>query len=153
MILAIHIPGMPVAKGRPRFTGNGHVFTPKKSRDWETHASWCAREIMRGRVPIGGPVTVEIIAVFPVPVSWPKWKQDAAYTDQLHHTTTPDCDNIAKAAKDAMNGIAWVDDAQVVSLQVDKRYGQEPGVYVSITTIDGLCTQTKHRPQPERSAA
>jgi len=104
---------------------------------------------MRGRAPISGPVTVNIIAVFPVPVSWPKWKQDAAYNDQLHHTAKPDEDNVGKAAKDAMNGIAWDDDAQVVSSRVDKRYGQEPGVYVNISTIDGLCTQTKCKPKIE----
>ncbi len=35
----------------------------------------------------------------------------------------PDCDNIAKIILDALNGLAYDDDAQVVKLYVEKRYG------------------------------
>lgn len=35
-------------------------------------------------------------------------------------TYKPDADNIAKAVLDAMNGLAFVDDSQVVSLSVTK---------------------------------
>jgi len=40
-----------------------------------------------------------------------------------------DVDNYAKAALDVLNGNAWVDDIQIISLTVDKRFalvGEEP---------------------------
>lgn len=36
------------------------------------------------------------------------------------HTKKPDADNVLKAVLDALNGLAWVDDAQVFSATVRK---------------------------------
>lgn len=42
----------------------------------------------------------------------------------------PDLDNIAKIACDALNGMLWRDDAQVIALHVQKLYGDRPGLSV-----------------------
>jgi Holliday junction resolvase RusA-like endonuclease len=44
----------------------------------------------------------------------------------------PDADNISKIALDSLNGIVWVDDAQVVSLFIRKRYATEAGLDIVI---------------------
>ena len=44
----------------------------------------------------------------------------------------PDWDNVAKAITDSLNGIVYVDDAQIVSVYVSKRYSAEAGVGVTI---------------------
>ena len=44
----------------------------------------------------------------------------------------PDLDNIAKGILDAMNGIIYKDDVQVVRLSLQKHYSTEPGVYTMI---------------------
>jgi Holliday junction resolvase RusA-like endonuclease len=51
-------------------------------------------------------------------------------------TVKPDADNVAKIVLDALNGSAFCDDAQVVHLQVLKRYAEEPGVKVRITVYE-----------------
>ncbi|MBQ2175307.1 MAG: RusA family crossover junction endodeoxyribonuclease, partial [Alphaproteobacteria bacterium] len=40
----------------------------------------------------------------------------------LKHTVKPDLDNLTKALLDALNDIAWHDDAQIVDLQIRKEY-------------------------------
>lgn len=48
----------------------------------------------------------------------------------------PDLDKLARAALDALTGVVFLDDAQVVDLVVRKRYtdpGQQPGVSVEIS--------------------
>lgn len=37
-------------------------------------------------------------------------------------TYKPDADNVTKLVMDALNGVAWVDDAQVTDLNVHKKY-------------------------------
>jgi Holliday junction resolvase RusA-like endonuclease len=51
-------------------------------------------------------------------------------------TTKPDTDNIAKICLDALNGIAYHDDAQIVELQVSKLYSDEPRVVVWLAVIE-----------------
>lgn len=47
----------------------------------------------------------------------------------------PDIDNVVKAVLDALNGVAYRDDTQVVELHVRKSYSEKPRVEVSIEKI------------------
>lgn len=50
----------------------------------------------------------------------------------------PDLDNYCKAVMDALNGVAWVDDGQVVKLTASKLYAagkEEPGVTIKIIEV------------------
>ena len=52
--------------------------------------------------------------------------------NEIRPTKKPDCDNIAKICLDALNGLAYVDDSQVVCLSVSKMYAKEPKVVISL---------------------
>lgn len=79
------------------------------------------------------PVSVRILALFPIPKSTTKKDRARIQAGQLHPTKKPDADNIAKIICDALNGVAWGDDTQVVELTVGKRYTQDaPQVIVGI---------------------
>ena len=44
-----------------------------------------------------------------------------------------DCENLVKAVNDALNGIAFVDDSQVVHQDITKRFDRaNPGVWIEI---------------------
>ena len=101
-------------KARPRYA-RGRMYTPSSTTNAE-HA--IAREWRRvagnAHAPKGRPVRVDITTERPLPKSRPKrvtWE---------HDTFKPDCDNVAKLVLDGLNGVAWHDDAQVVSLHVRK---------------------------------
>ena len=49
----------------------------------------------------------------------------------------PDCDNIAKIILDSLNGIAYADDKQIISLSVEKYYGDTPKVCLILQEDSG----------------
>lgn len=126
--LSITIPGAPVAKGRPRVTtfgGHARAYTPGKTRRYEDLIRLEAGRAMEGRELLAGPLSVQVNAFVPIPKSMTKAKRAAALEGALRPTTRPDCDNYAKTM-DALNGIAWQDDSQVVTLHVAKHYSDHP---------------------------
>jgi len=58
--VTVIINGEPVAKGRPRMTRRGFVYTPAATRKFEAHSRPSAQLAMDGRPPIDVPVLVEL---------------------------------------------------------------------------------------------
>ena len=55
--------------------------------------------------------------------------------DKVFPTVKPDTDNIAKSILDSLNNIAYLDDKQVVKLEVEKYYSDVASVVVMIDEI------------------
>lgn len=143
-IAMIQIPGTPIGKARARVTMSG-TFTPKKTKEWERDARKIAAMKMQGVHPTSGPVFVEVSAYFHPSASWPAWKQDAAMEGHVCHTKKPDGDNIAKAATDALNGIVWIDDAQIVDLRVRKRFGTHEHLRIDVYAVAASPSQISNK--------
>jgi Holliday junction resolvase RusA-like endonuclease len=126
------VPGEPVAKGRPRFARVGqHIrtFTPEKSVRYEDTVRLFAQA---AGVPIlSGPVRVTIDAVW----SMKGTPLKKGLRPSVPKATKPDADNVAKALCDALNGIAWHDDGQVVELVVRKRHAAQGEAARTVVTI------------------
>ena len=101
--VTIVIAGPAVAKGRPRATRKGFIYTPAKTRKYEAHGRLAAQLAMNGRPPIAVPVRAEITVDLPVPTSWSMKRRDAALRGDIRPTTKPDADNYLKSALDAIN--------------------------------------------------
>lgn len=126
--LSIIIPGPPVPKGRVRVAlraGRPMAYTPGKTRRYEDLIRLEGGRAMEGRALLAGPLAVEVRAFLPIPKSLNKTKRAAAIEGSLRPTTRPDADNFAKVI-DGLNGIAWADDAQIVTLLVTKHYSERP---------------------------
>ena len=139
MTIHFHIPGQPVGKGRPRIGKVGphaRMFTPAKTVNYESTIALFAAQAMAGRALLTGPVNLQMRVDFPIPASWSMKKQRAAEAGQILPTVKPDSDNIVKAVCDAINGVVWKDDVQVVDLTVKKRYSVQPGVAVRIDEME-----------------
>lgn len=139
MRISFIVPGTPIAKGRPKFAKRGafvKVYTPEKTANYETLVGWYARSAKPDDIDLlTGPLKVEIHASIEIPSSWSKTKRVMALNGDLNPTTKPDLDNLAKGVLDAMNGIIYVDDKQVVSLECTKRYSTYAGVWVIIEPV------------------
>ena len=123
------IPGKPVAKGRPRFAMRGIkaiAYTPDKTKQWERDARLIIKAGMKGKPPLEGPVYGDFFFFMPKPK---KMKRK-------HHTIKPDIDNFIKSAFDAMNGIVFVDDAQIVRMTARKEYSDDPRVVIHVSEIE-----------------
>jgi Holliday junction resolvase RusA-like endonuclease len=143
--------GKPEPKGRPRaYIRNGCVgmYTPENTVLFEHRVAITAKKAMTAAVSsfdkwldiklagdATGPIQVNLKAYFQIPKSWSKKKQAAAMAGQIWHTTKPDKDNIEKAVCDALNGILYKDDSQVVRGISEKLYGI-PRVEVEVIALD-----------------
>lgn len=137
MKIKFTIPGTPVAKARPRITRSGHAYTPKKTADYEMRVKICVMQLMAVQRlrPTTEAVRLTVQAFFPIPASWTKAKKEKALNGDLKHTTKPDFDNVEKAIQDAMNGIVYKDDSQIVLVAGSKEYASEPRVEVTVETV------------------
>ena len=113
------VPGVPIGKGRPRVTSHG-TYTPQKTRDYEQKVRLCWQTQSGAVLPSGVPLMAEIRAYFPIPKSVPKRRRGAM--EGMFHISRPDCDNIAKAILDSLNGLAYHDDSAVQLGSVWKIY-------------------------------
>jgi len=67
------------------------------------------------------PLKIDILALFKKP-KFTKKQEALNLVENRYPIKKPDADNIAKAILDGLNGVAYDDDASVVTLSVDKRY-------------------------------
>lgn len=131
MTASFFVPGEPKAQPRVKafrrgkFTG---VYTPKTADAWKQAVKDSWKKSSYPKFP-WCPLGVSLSFTMPRPKSHYRANGLLKPTQQLMHTKKPDCDNIAKAVLDALTDAgAWTDDAQVVLLNVAKRWchaGQE----------------------------
>jgi Holliday junction resolvase RusA-like endonuclease len=107
---SFYFPVTPVAKGRPRFSKFGGAYTPKKTRDAEKELRDLA--VLCKCKPFENAICVTISFSMPRPKS----------VTRRYHTIKPDADNIVKGVCDALNGVLYTDDAQIIELHVKKFY-------------------------------
>ena len=118
------VPGEPRGKDRPRFTRNGRTYTTRKTIDYEKRIRTAYQE-QYGQMPVlEGPICMVITAIFPIPKSDTKRTRENKLAGRLLPTRKPDTDNIMKAICDALNGIAYKDDSQIVECHLTKQYGE-----------------------------
>lgn len=123
MIQKIVIPGEPVPKGRPRFTRDGRTYTPKKTARHEAEVKLAWKRCGYAPFPAGTPIRMDVRFTMQMPKSWSGKKRAAIDgTPCVKHV---DIDNLLKTVQDALNGLAFADDSQVVMITADKRWGQE----------------------------
>ena len=135
------IEGVPVPKGRPRF-GRGHVYTPLKTKNAEALISTVGKKMMAGKKPFTGPVKVDATFMVDVPKSWPKKRQGMPINDILLPTSARvgDVDNLLKTVTDAINGIVYEDDRQIITATATKLYTAKGSArtIIEIEEIDTL---------------
>jgi Holliday junction resolvase RusA-like endonuclease len=137
--ISFTVPGQPVAKGRPKIgsrNGQPMMYAPERTVSYESTVKLFAAQAMRGRPLITGPVRLVMNVALQIPASWSGKKQRAARTGESLPTGKPDADNVIKMICDALNGVVWKDDTQVVNIDMCKRYSDEPGVRVRVHQIN-----------------
>ena len=129
------VEGTPVPKGRPRFARRGKfvsTYSPKTTVDYESKVSEAAKLAMAGADPLETPVAAYVYIRLPVPKSYSKQRTKDCLYGFEKPTKRPDVDNIVKSVLDALNGVVYQDDCQIVSIHATKCYASEPGVDVMI---------------------
>lgn len=103
----------PVPKQSYRAVRGGGYTDPRVTA-WQRSIAKEAREAMQGCAPFAGPVSMRVLF-------------------RLGNVRRVDLDNLNKAVCDALNGIVFVDDAQVVNLLLLKQINRDdPGIDVYV---------------------
>lgn len=134
MLLEFEINKKPVAQARPRFYVRHHglkhfvgAYDPVKCKSFKEVVGWHAKIIAMEKglkEPVKGPIAISITF------------QMGLNGKEVYHTKRPDIDNLAKAVKDALRGVIYHDDSQIVEAHLFKRFG-EPQVKIKISTLNG----------------
>lgn len=133
--IKLTITGQPIAKKRPRFVRRGAfvgTYNPQETEEgrwlWEARQQWAGQ-------PMEGPVSLDVLFVMPIPKSASKKAKAAMLAGEVWHTKKPDLDNMEKWVCDCLNGSAWGDDSQVVSMSSRKIYGESPRTEIVIRSM------------------
>ena len=141
MTIFFEIPGDAQAQGRPRAgkTKRGKVvmYDPQESRDYKSYVRLIASQ-HRPNNPLEGQLEVFINIYRRMPKSITKKRRQAVIEGIHRPITKPDLTNIAKGIEDALNGIIYKDDSQIVDLHISKYYSDRPRVEVQIRELEGI---------------
>jgi Holliday junction resolvase RusA-like endonuclease len=138
MQIHFQVEGDPKGKGRPRFSRAGkftRVYTDKQTLDYEALIKFYAAKAMGSTDPLETPVSVFLYIRHAVPQSYSKKRTEACLSGLEQPCKKPDIDNVAKTYLDAMNGVIFKDDTQVIDLHVKKVYSAVPGVDVMVMEV------------------
>lgn len=141
MTIFIHVPAVPVAQPRPRATIRGHhaaVYSPAKHpvEAFKATVRMAAHSTLGPFVPLDGPLSVDIVFVFPRPKNR-IWKTKPMPRER--HTKKPDRDNCDKGVLDALSGLLWIDDCQVCAGSIEKWIAsgdEQPHVTITVIRLD-----------------
>ena len=120
-------PIKPVAWTRPQFDSRSNkVYNTKKLVEYENQIALFAKAAMRGRPPFTGEVKLTAEFYRPKPKPRKGQKPQVSFIG--------DADRYLNAVMDALNGICYVDDRQVVLAIPQKIFG-EPHVVIELEEL------------------
>lgn len=142
--ITFNVPGVPRGKARPRVV-DGHAYTPHKTKAYEMAIRDAYTEAALEEPPEaryfgrGTDVGLIVRCYFPVPKQASKAKREAMLEKKIRPQRKPDIDNVLKAVADALNGVAYYDDCQIIMMSGAKFYAADPRINVEIFAIPGMC--------------
>ena len=129
------VPGEPRGKGRPRFS-NGHTYTDSETRAYENKIVAYYKKAYGGfQFPDSAFLSVDVVAYLPIPKSATKAAKSGMEQGTILPSRKPDVDNIEKAVLDALNHVAYRDDARVHRTSCVKYYGADPRLDITIKEV------------------
>jgi len=134
-MVTFKVDATPVPKARARYVRRGNhisTYTPDKTRNYESLIKQAAIEAMGSSEPLETPVTLYLYIRAPIPKSLPKKRMEACLNGLEKPIKKPDASNVLKSVEDAMNGVVYKDDSQIVNIHVSKVYSSVSGIDVCI---------------------
>lgn len=140
LAVAFFVAGEPAPQGsksafrNPRSERIQMRESSKRTAPWRSDVKAVAERIMDGRDLILGPVGLELRFVFRRPAGH-FGVRGLLPSAPAHKVSAPDTSKLVRAVEDALTGIVWGDDRQVVRLSAEKIYGEKPGAHVVVRVI------------------
>ncbi len=131
--LSWHVDGPPVPQKRHRHTHAGRTYDPCKQ------AKHLFLQQSRQACPVSQPLTGALHATLEFHFARPKShvtpKGRLRKSAPVEHLQTPDIDNLIKYVFDALNGVYFMDDKQVIQVTALKRWAPVARTCVSFSSV------------------
>jgi Holliday junction resolvase RusA-like endonuclease len=121
-----------------RYTRQGFKYTPRDVKQYARDVQYSFAAKYPQWLPsmfFEKPLRVEIEVYKQMPKSFSKIKKQRALAGEIRPLVKPDCDNISKNILDALNGVVYPDDKQIVELTIKKFYSEDEFVNIRIEDI------------------
>jgi len=135
-----------VVYGQPQPAGSKRAFQhrhtgriivtedAKRSRPWKDHVAQAAGEHMNGQTLLDGPLLLELQFIVPRPKGH-YGARGLRPSAPAFPTTRPDVLKLARAVEDALAGVCYRDDAQIVTELLAKNYGEPARCIVRLSRM------------------
>lgn len=131
------IDGPIVPKGRPRFTRSGRTYTPKRTLDYEKKVELAYRtEYPAGLAFTNEPLEMILNVYMAIPKGISKKKREQMLLHEYPALHNGDVDNFLKSVADALNGVCYTDDCQIVCATVNKIWSETAKAEVTIRSLE-----------------
>jgi len=134
--------GLPIAQGSKRVIGKAVIESNQaKLKPWRQDVAGAAVAAMNGSSPYSGPVSVKVMFFLPRPKSHYGTGRNSEHLKSaapVAPAVKPDVDKLTRAVLDALTGIVFHDDSQVVDLYAHKvyaEYANYPGCMVEVRRV------------------
>jgi Holliday junction resolvase RusA-like endonuclease len=115
---------------RNKYTGQAHAITPRQTIEYENKVK--ASYIDAEGIKFEGAVEMVVNIYTEIPKSVSKKKRAEMLLNERPITKTGDIDNLFKAISDALNGLAYDDDSQIVDGYIHKYYSEQARAEITI---------------------
>lgn len=129
------IPGIPVPQGRARRGRGKTMYDPPKSRAYKEYVSLVAMK-HKPKELYEEALFMRAKIYRPIPKSMTKKDRKLAIAGIKRPIVKPDNSNYIKGIEDALNGIIYKDDSQIVDHDISKFYSDDPRVEIEIRELD-----------------
>jgi Holliday junction resolvase RusA-like endonuclease len=140
-MISFFVPGVPKPGGSKTGFYNKKlnrvmIVDASKNRDWKAVIKDCALQTLKNVAPWTCPVILNVEFRMPRPKNHfgsGKNKDKIKDSSPPYPAGKPDCLKLARCLEDALTGILWRDDAQIVQEHIYKVYSPRPGAQVQVT--------------------
>ena len=133
----VHGKAQPAGSKTAGVTKSGRTFvrdSARRSAPWKREVAQAAGEAMQGGPLLEGPLRLGVVFAVPRPKGH-YGARGLKPSAPEHPTVRPDVTKLVRAVEDAMTGVVWRDDAQVVWQVAWKEYGEPAHCIVTVTQL------------------
>lgn len=136
--MKLTIPIEPKPQPRPRVTAHGkfaHAYEPASITLYKRVVAATYQSYFGAVKPTEKAIAVDVVFYRPIQKYLSKREHAKRVNGEHLPVVKPDVDNYVKAVLDALNGVAFKDDSQIIKLKAQKLYSENPRTEIEITEM------------------
>jgi crossover junction endodeoxyribonuclease RusA len=118
----LFVPGLPATAGSHKSFKGRIVHDSARTKTWMDAVAWCAIKKYGRCCCTTNPVGIRVVFCLPRPKGHLKKNGDLRPSAPPCHITRPDLDKMVRAVQDALTGVLYRDDNQVIRIEARKMY-------------------------------